>query len=152
MLGNKRRNGNASAEASAGGVTLIAQGTRIVGDVFFTGQLDVEGHIEGNVIAESEDTALVRVIGSGSVSGQIVAPEMVINGVVAGDISCSRHIELAERARVSGNVRYQVLEMARGAEVNGGLQHVAAVAVLGPPADHVRTLESQPRPPLLGNQ
>jgi cytoskeletal protein CcmA (bactofilin family) len=152
MLGNKRRNGNGGAEAAGAGVTLIAQGARIVGDVFFTGQLDVEGHIEGNVIAESEDTALVRIIASGSVKGQIVAPDVVINGVVTGDISCSRHIELAERARVTGNVRYQVLEMARGAEVNGGLQHVAAVAVLEHPASKAQLPASRMHTPLLENQ
>ena len=42
---------------------------------------------------------------------------------VIGDVQGSEHVELASKARVTGNVYYNLIEMAIGAEVNGKLVH-----------------------------
>jgi cytoskeletal protein CcmA (bactofilin family) len=39
-------------------------------------------------------------------------------------VHSSKHLELAPKARVTGNVYYTLVEMAVGSEVNGSLQHV----------------------------
>lgn len=141
MLGSKRKLVGPVVSDSA--VTLISAGTRIVGDVYFIGQLDIEGVVEGNVVAESGDACLVRVLGEGAVQGTLRAPEMLINATVCGDIYCSQHLELAERARVNGNVFYRALEIARGAEVTGGLR-CGDVAVIEGRSDDAAAV------PLLG--
>jgi cytoskeletal protein CcmA (bactofilin family) len=94
-----------------------------VGDVHFCGNLDVEGVVQGNIIAQDGKDALVRVIDKGRVQGEIRAPSVVVNGTVEGDVFASKHLELAAKGRVQGNVHYTLLEMAAGSEVNGSLTH-----------------------------
>jgi cytoskeletal protein CcmA (bactofilin family) len=115
MLGSKN---------SAGGTTLISRDTVVVGDLHFTGSLDVEGLVQGNIVAKPGKEATIRVIDHGRVEGEIRVPVVVINGEVQGDVHSSKHLELAPKARVTGNVYYTLVEMAVGSEVNGSLQHV----------------------------
>lgn len=121
MLGNKKAGFGAS-----GGTTLIARDTTVVGDIHFAGSLDVEGVVQGNILAEEGKDALVRVVEKGRVEGEIRAPSVIVNGNVEGDIYSSKHLELAARGRVQGNVHYTLLEMAAGSEVNGSLTHILA--------------------------
>ena len=119
MLGSKDKGSFSSSNST----TLISRDTEIVGDVMFGGNLDVEGTIRGNVIAQSGKDAVVRIVEKGLVEGEIRAPSVIINGSVKGDVYSSKHLELAAKARVEGNVEYTLVEMAVGAEVNGALKH-----------------------------
>src|SRR5690554_944667 len=101
--------------------TLISRSARINGDLYFDGELQIEGKICGNVIAEGEADAKVVVAENGVVEGNIQAPAAVINGNVKGDIYSSKHIELAAKAVIEGNIHYQSIEMVKGSQVNGGL-------------------------------
>lgn len=107
----------------SGSTTLISQETEVIGEVKFSGTLDIEGTIRGSVIAQSGKDAVVRIIDKGLIEGKICAPSVMINGSVIGDIFSSKHLELASKARVQGNVHYVQVEMAIGAEVNGNLKH-----------------------------
>ncbi|MEY4641515.1 MAG: hypothetical protein RLZZ227_1509, partial [Pseudomonadota bacterium] len=92
--------------------------------------LEIEGRIFGNIYADDDSSASVRVRETGLVKGNIQAPMIVINGLVEGDVYSSNHIELAAKARVSGNVHYHLIEMVMGSEVNGSLSHRAADELL----------------------
>lgn len=105
--------------------TLISGKTEIIGDVQFTGGLHVDGVIKGNLIAEANSGALVRISEKGRVEGQINAPNIIINGKVTGDVYAGEYIELAKKAQVVGDVYYHAMEMVLGAEVNGKLHHQA---------------------------
>ncbi len=118
MLGHKK------ASSVSGATTLVSSDTTVIGDLQFAGNLDIEGLVQGNVIAKPGKDALVRVVGQGRIEGEIRAPLVVINGQVKGDVHCTERLELAEHARVEGSVYYVLLEMAVGAEVNGNLTHV----------------------------
>lgn len=102
--------------------TLVGRHTQLKGDVEFTGGLHVEGCIEGNVIAEDEDSVLI-LSENGLIKGEVRVPNMVLNGSVEGDVRASNRVELAAKSRVTGNVYYNLIEMAIGAEVNGSLVH-----------------------------
>jgi cytoskeletal protein CcmA (bactofilin family) len=106
------------------GATLIAENTAVVGDVRFCDQLYVNGHIEGNVVAEAGTEATLMISDVGSVKGQINAPFVVVNGRVEGDVHAGTRVELAAHARISGNVYYTLIEMQLGAMVDGQLVHV----------------------------
>ena len=106
--------------------TLVSCSTEIVGDVHFSGELIVEGKIKGNIYAEDNSEALIRVVDTGSVEGEICVPSVVINGLVQGDVRSSKHVELAAKAVVVGNVYYNLIEMVMGSEVNGNLMHITA--------------------------
>lgn len=111
-----------------GATTLISSETVIAGDIHFQGNLDIEGKVIGSVIATPDSAAMLRIVEGGRVEGEIRVPTAVINGEVAGDIHCSERLELAERATIDGDVYYNLVEMAVGCKVNGGLRHVSPVA------------------------
>ncbi|GGY52715.1 hypothetical protein GCM10011297_26890 [Bacterioplanes sanyensis] len=105
--------------------TLVSSKTEIAGDLKFTGGLHVDGVIKGNLLAEAGSGAIVRISDKGRVEGQIHAPNIIINGEVHGDVHAGEYIELAKKARVTGDVYYHAMEMVLGAEVNGKLNHQA---------------------------
>lgn len=124
MLGSKK------AASVSGGTTLISSETVIVGDVHFCGNLDIEGLVQGNIVAQPGKEALLRVVGKGRVEGEIRVPRVIVNGVVQGNVYSSKHLELASKSRVQGNVFYTLVEMAAGAEVNGSLTHMSDVGAV----------------------
>ena len=106
--------------------TLISRSTEIVGDIHFNGELIIECRVKGNIYAEDDSSALIRVAEKGSVEGEICVPSAIINGLVQGDVRSATHIELAAKAVVVGNVYYNLIEMVMGSEVNGNLMHISS--------------------------
>ncbi|MCB1649474.1 MAG: polymer-forming cytoskeletal protein [Gammaproteobacteria bacterium] len=117
--------GNKNTDTKVSGSTLISRQAEIIGDLRFNGELIVEGRIKGNIYADDESGALVRVAESGVIEGEIWVPSVVVNGLVKGDIHSSQHLELAAKAVVMGNVFYKLIEMVMGSEVNGSLLQLA---------------------------
>lgn len=105
------------------GVTLVAANTEISGDVKFEDQLYINGRVNGNVLADAGSKATVIVSEEGTVKGEIRVPNVVINGMVEGNIYASARMELATKAQVKGNVYYTLIEMQLGAMVDGQLVH-----------------------------
>jgi cytoskeletal protein CcmA (bactofilin family) len=103
--------------------TLIGAGTRIIGDVHFSGGFHVDGHIKGNVDAPPDSGASLSVSDAGVVEGSVAVPNVILNGTVKGDILAHDRVELGATARVTGNVYYGLIEMEMGAEINGKLIH-----------------------------
>ena len=104
--------------------TLISRDTEIVGDIHFSGELIIEGRVRGSIFAEDVGDPIVSLPESGTVEGDIIAPSAVINGLVHGNVHCSKHIELASKASVVGDIRYSMIEMVLGSEVNGKLERI----------------------------
>ena len=103
--------------------TVIGAGTEVVGNIMFAGGLHIDGSIRGNVQAEPDSVSALTLSENGVIDGDIHVPNVVINGEVNGDVYGGSRVELAPRARVTGNVYYNLLEMAMGASVNGQLIH-----------------------------
>ena len=141
MFGNDKRNGKTVAAIN----TLIAAGTKIKGDVYFSGGLHLEGVVDGSISAEGSD-AVLTLSEQGRVNGEIRVSNAVVNGSVKGDIFVGERLELAGNARVDGNVHYKLLEMAAGAQVNGKMlyQSEAPRRLSAPGADDEITVEAEP--------
>jgi cytoskeletal protein CcmA (bactofilin family) len=105
--------------------TLIGSETRVHGDIEFTGGCLVDGYVKGNVKSLKDDDAMLSISERGSVEGMVVVANVLLNGTVKGDVDASKRVELGAKARVVGNVRYGLIEMAIGAEVNGKLIHAS---------------------------
>lgn len=114
--------------SASGRTTLISPGTIVRGDITFTGQLDIEGEVMGSIQAEPGQEAILRVVEGGKVAGEVKVPHAMVNGNIEGDIHATERLELAESAVVDGDVYYNLIEMAVGAKVNGGLRHTSNVA------------------------
>ncbi|MEO0616993.1 MAG: polymer-forming cytoskeletal protein [Pseudomonadota bacterium] len=116
MLGkNKRR--NVSIE------TLVGAASRVSGDLHFTGASHIDGIVNGGVIADADESSTLSVSENGEIHGNVQVPNVVLNGLVKGDVIANARVELGPTARVIGNVYYNLIEMAIGAEINGKLVH-----------------------------
>jgi cytoskeletal protein CcmA (bactofilin family) len=127
MFSNNRKNQPPSVGAAA--TSLVARGVTIRGDVQFSGTLHLDGVVEGSVHADPGGDGVLTISETGRVIGRIEVPHAVINGGVTGDIEVTERLELAPLARIDGDVQYQVLEMAAGAQVNGKMIHRAPATV-----------------------
>lgn len=103
--------------------TLISRSTEIVGDIHFSGELIIEGRVKGNIYAEDDSEALIRIAEKGAV--EVCVPSAIVNGLVQGDLRSTNHLELAAKAVVVGSVYYNLIEMVMGSEVNGNLMHIS---------------------------
>lgn len=103
--------------------TLIGQGIVITGDLEFSGGLHLDGRIIGDVTAKDGSNSVLIISDQGCIEGDVHVSFAVINGMVKGDVYASEKLELSGRASITGNVHYNILEMASGAEVNGNMLH-----------------------------
>ena len=109
------------------GVTLVATNCELVGDIHFNDQLLINGIVKGNIYSQSGSKATVTISEKGRVRGEIQVPNVVVNGKVFGDIKSDRHVELAAKAEVKGNVYYNLIEMVMGSRVDGQLVNMRDV-------------------------
>lgn len=116
MLGNKNK-------ATGHYDTLVSNKSEFIGDLHFSGGLHIDGRIKGNLIADEQSGAVVRISETGVVEGEIRVPNIIINGTVVGNVYSGQHVELAKKALVNGDVHYNMMEMVMGAQVNGSLIH-----------------------------
>ncbi len=119
MFGNRKKRKTSRID------TLVGQHTVVQGDLKFSGGLHIEGIVKGNVIAENDGSSMLQLSERGRIEGEVNVPYIVLNGEVKGDVRSGVHIELLSKAQVTGNVYYNLIEMAIGAEVNGKLVHSA---------------------------
>ena len=106
--------------------TLIGKQTHLKGDIEFNGGLRIDGKVTGNINAVDDIESILSLNEQGQVNGDIRVPNMIINGHINGDVYAIGHLELADKAKINGNVFYKLIEMAVGAEVNGQLIHMSA--------------------------
>src|SRR5580765_5314648 len=74
--------------------TLIGAGTRINGDVEFVGGLHLDGYINGNVSGGPNADAILSVSEQGGIEGSVSVPNIILNGIVKGDIDATLRVEL----------------------------------------------------------
>ncbi len=101
--------------------TLISRATRVNGDLHFTGELQIEGKVTGNIYADDEKDAKLVIADTGLVEGEIRVPVVIVNGKVIGNIHSNKHLELAAKGNVTGTVHYNSIEMVKGAQLNGSM-------------------------------
>jgi len=103
--------------------TLVGSKSKVNGDLNFEGGCHVDGTVKGNVTADPASNSALSVSEDGTVEGGVTVPYVVLHGIVRGDVCASQRVELGPTARVIGNVYYNLIEMAIGAEINGKLVH-----------------------------
>jgi cytoskeletal protein CcmA (bactofilin family) len=91
-------------------------------EVTVTGDLDTEGrlHIDGKIAGDVRCASLSQGE-SGTVHGNIVAGEARLAGLVDGAVEAGTLV-LEASARVTGDVLYETLSIAAGAQIEGRLR------------------------------
>jgi cytoskeletal protein CcmA (bactofilin family) len=103
--------------------SLIGVSTSIEGNLLFKGGLRIDGHVKGNVIAETGESSMLVISEHAKVEGEVRVAYLVVNGEIAGPVYSSEFLELQPKARITGDVYYKALEMHGGALVSGKLTH-----------------------------
>ena len=103
--------------------SLVGSNTQVNGDLNFSGGCHINGTVKGSVTADDDHESALSISEEGTVEGGVTVPYVVLNGIVRGDVVASQRVELGPTARVIGNVYYNLIEMAIGAEINGKLVH-----------------------------
>ncbi|CAN5156740.1 hypothetical protein BH11PSE11_BH11PSE11_32750 [soil metagenome] len=101
--------------------SLIGISTKIEGNIYFKGGLRIDGHVKGNVIADSAESSMLVISELAKVEGEVRVAHLVVNGEIVGPVHSSELLELQPKARITGDVFYKALEMHGGALVAGQL-------------------------------
>ena len=86
----KKAEKKAPAAPPPGGLSIIAVGMTIHGDIDSNGTVKVEGTVDGHVLAQNQ----VLVAKGGVVRGDIEARESVVGGAVYGAIRTTERVEV----------------------------------------------------------
>ena len=104
--------------------SLIAQGSRIDGNLAFTEGLRVDGEIYGDISSSAEQPSILVISEAAVVQGSIHSDHVIINGTVRGPVHATELLELQPKARIEGDVHYRALEMHQGAIIAGKLSPI----------------------------
>lgn len=95
------------------GVTVIADGLKIEGNVFAEGGVELNGLIEGELHCKS-----LRISRKGKVLGKVEAQVIFIDGTVDGPVH-GTHVTLEPNAHVTGDVFHDSFAVEKGAFFDG---------------------------------
>lgn len=102
--------------------SLIGEGMVVQGELRFTEGLRIDGEVHGDVIAIGDGRSILVISENARVHGKVKASHVIINGEVRGPVVSDEMLELQPKARVTGDIRYEILEMNPGALVDGELK------------------------------
>ena len=102
----------------APGLSIIAAGTTVTGDIHTDGVVKVEGQVIGNIDAKQQ----VLVARGGSVQGDVRTEQAVIGGSVTGAVAATSRAEIQGSAVVDGNLTTRRLVVLEGGRLNGALE------------------------------
>jgi cytoskeletal protein CcmA (bactofilin family) len=106
--------------------TLIGEGTVIRGELHFTDGLRIDGEVVGDVFGSTDGYSILVISEKARVTGRVKAGHVIINGTVDGPVQSDELLELQPKAQITGDVRYEVLEMHQGATIHGELRPLKA--------------------------
>lgn len=127
--------------------TLIGAGMRVEGSIAFMGVLQVQGDTLGEVSSDSDPNATIVVGKSGSITGTVKAPHIVVSGRVSGPLRSSQSIEIRQGACVAGDAWYKALEIHAGGVIDGSLIPLDAAHGERPQGERY---VQEPVPPTVG--
>jgi len=96
--------------------SILSSDLTIKGNVTTTGDVQVEGTIEGDVRAH-----LLTVGESAVVKGEVIADDVVVNGRVVGRLRGLK-VRLTATARVEGDIIHKTIAIESGAHFEGTVQ------------------------------
>ena len=104
--------------------SLIGAGTRVEGNLVFSGGLRIDGEVRGSVEAVEAGGASTLVLSERArIEGNVNVAHLVSNGTIVGSVTVSESLEMQPRAKISGDVDYALIEMHQGAVIEGRLVH-----------------------------
>lgn len=124
---------------------VVGPGLFIRGEVLASGDLTIEGHVEGPVLCES---GAVTIAAGAALVGDVVARDITVFGTVDGTLVASEVVDIRSDASVRGRVVAARFILAEDASFSGAAepQHLEAALRVARHRHQVRD-ESTPPPP-----
>ena len=107
-------------QQAATAITVIAAGTTVEGTLRVRGMVQIDGAIEGTLIADGQ----VSVGPEGRIVGEVTADTLSVGGKVDGTLHARGHLHVLASGSVRGNARYTSLEIERGGVMDGNASRV----------------------------
>ena len=107
-----------AADPGVGVPSIISADLKIVGDLHSSGDLQIDGAVEGDISSRSltiGESAVVR--------GSLAAESVRVYGSVFGEVKANS-VTLAKTAKVEGDIAHQSLSMEAGAALIGKLSRL----------------------------
>lgn len=98
------------------GASILATDLTVVGNLKTSGDIQVEGTVEGDIRAH-----MLVVAESATIRGEIVADDIVVNGRVIGRVRGLK-VRLTSTARVEGDIIHKTIAIESGAHFEGSVQ------------------------------
>jgi cytoskeletal protein CcmA (bactofilin family) len=105
-----------STPKSKPAASVLSSDLTITGNLRTTGDIQVEGTVEGDIRAH-----LLTVGESATIRGEIVADDIVVNGRVVGRVRGLK-VRLTSTARVEGDIIHKTIAIESGAHFEGSVQ------------------------------
>ena len=96
--------------------SVVSQDLHIVGNVKTTGDIQVEGTVEGDIRAH-----LLTIGETATINGEVVADDVVVNGRIVGRVRGLK-VRLTSTARVEGDIIHKTIAIESGAHFEGSVQ------------------------------
>jgi len=107
---------NPSTPKAKPAASVLSSDLTITGNLRTTGDIQVEGTVEGDIRAH-----LLTVGESATIRGEIVADDIVVNGRVVGRVRGLK-VRLTSTARVEGDIIHKTIAIESGAHFEGSVQ------------------------------
>ena len=105
-----------TAPKGKSGPSILSADLTVVGNMRTSGDIQVEGTVEGDIRAH-----LLTVGESATIRGEIVADDIVVNGRVIGRVRGLK-VRLTSSARVEGDIIHKTIAIESGAHFEGSVQ------------------------------
>ena len=106
----------ASAPKAKPPASVLSSDLHISGNLKTTGDIQVEGTVEGDIRAH-----LLTIGESATIKGEVVADDVVINGRIVGRVRGLK-VRLTSTARVEGDIIHKTIAIESGAHFEGSVQ------------------------------
>ncbi len=106
----------ASAPKAKPPASVLSSDLHITGNLKTTGDIQVEGTVEGDIRAH-----LLTVGEGATVKGEVVADDVVVNGRIVGRVRGLK-VRLTATARVEGDIIHKTIAIESGAHFEGSVQ------------------------------
>ena len=105
-----------STSKTKSGPSVLSADLTVVGNLRTSGDIQVEGTVEGDIRAH-----LLTVGETATIRGEIVADDIVVNGRVIGRVRGLK-VRLTSSARVEGDIVHKTIAIESGAHFEGSVQ------------------------------
>jgi len=96
--------------------SVLSQDLHVTGNIKTTGDIQVEGTVEGDIRAH-----LLTIGETATIKGEVIADDIVINGRIIGRVRGLK-VRLTATARVEGDIIHKTIAIESGAHFEGSVQ------------------------------